>query len=90
MTMMMMHSLHALPDGIIKLWDVRMVAEITTVNSGKYPANKAAFDVSGAVSAVRISEQLCPCNGPMAILVPVADNLRPSSFTCPKAESVSY
>jgi hypothetical protein len=37
------------PDGVVKLWDVRMVAEITTIGSSKYPANKAAFDASGAV-----------------------------------------
>jgi WD40 repeat protein len=37
-------------DGAVKLWDVRMVAEILTVECSKYPANKAAFDASGAVS----------------------------------------
>lgn len=38
---------------MIKLWDVRMVAEITSIASGKYPANKAAFDTSGAVGGPR-------------------------------------
>jgi hypothetical protein len=37
-------------DGAVKLWDVRMVAEILTVECSKHPANKAAFDASGAVS----------------------------------------
>jgi hypothetical protein len=37
-------------DGAVKLWDVRMVAEILTIECSKYPANKAAFDASGAVS----------------------------------------
>jgi len=36
-------------DGAIKLWDVRMVAEIRTIAASKYPANKAAFDASSAV-----------------------------------------
>ena len=34
-----------------------MVAEILTVECSKYPANKAAFDASGAVS------DGCTCNG---------------------------
>ena len=36
-------------DGVIKLWDLRMVAEIMTLDAGKYPANKCAFDPSGLV-----------------------------------------
>eukprot|EP00879_Flechtneria_rotunda_P028628 GHRR01030820.1.p1 GENE.GHRR01030820.1~~GHRR01030820.1.p1 ORF type:complete len:245 (-),score=75.28 GHRR01030820.1:328-1062(-) len=40
-------------DGVVKLWDVRMVAEILTIECSKYPANKAAFDASGAVSRLR-------------------------------------
>jgi hypothetical protein len=37
-------------DGTVKLWDVRMVAEILTLECSKYPSNKAAFDASGVVS----------------------------------------
>jgi WD40 repeat protein len=36
-------------DGMLKLWDTRMVAEILSINTGKHPANKAAFDRSGQV-----------------------------------------
>jgi hypothetical protein len=45
-------------DGAVKLWDVRMVAEILTVECSKYPANKAAFDASGAVSTGRQSPKV--------------------------------
>lgn len=37
-------------DGVVKLWDVRMVAEVLTITCSKYPANKATFDASGLVS----------------------------------------
>jgi WD40 repeat protein len=37
-------------DGVVKLWDVRMVAEVFTVKCSEYPANKATFDASGLVS----------------------------------------
>jgi hypothetical protein len=56
-------------DGAVKLWDVRMVAEILTVECSKYPANKAAFDASGAVScswhlsAGRIGDAKASCYG---------------------------
>lgn len=36
-------------DGVVKLWDVRMVAEVLTINCSKYPANKATFDASSLV-----------------------------------------
>ena len=39
-------------DGAVKLWDVRMVAEILSMNAGPYPANKCAIDRSGSVLAV--------------------------------------
>lgn len=38
----------------MKLWDVRMLAEISTLETGKYPANKCAFDPSGQVSAAAL------------------------------------
>lgn len=38
-------------DGVVKLWDVRMVAEVLTIQAGQYPANKLAFDPSGTVSS---------------------------------------
>lgn len=41
-------------DGVVKLWDVRMVAEVFSVAAGEYPANRAAFDASGLVSDVRV------------------------------------
>lgn len=40
-------------DGVVKLWDVRMVAEVLTINCSKYPANKATFDASSLVGGVR-------------------------------------
>jgi hypothetical protein len=40
-------------DGMVKLWDTRMVAEILSINTGKHPANKAAFDRSGQVGGIR-------------------------------------
>lgn len=39
-------------DGMVKLWDTRMVAEILTIQAGKYPANKATWDPSGQVNDV--------------------------------------
>ncbi len=33
-------------DGIIKIWDVRMVCERMTVDAGPSPANKAILDES--------------------------------------------
>ena len=39
-------------DGVVKLWDVRMVTERLTINVGPHPANKAAFDPSGEVLAI--------------------------------------
>jgi WD40 repeat protein len=43
-------------DGVVKLWDTRMVAEITSVSTGKHAANKAAFDHTGQVCV-----QASPC-----------------------------
>lgn len=53
-------------DGAVKLWDVRMVAEILTVECSKYPANKAAFDASGAVSAISLLQFLGSFDGSCA------------------------
>lgn len=39
-------------DGVVKLWDVRMVTERLTINVGPHPANKATFDPSGEVLAI--------------------------------------
>jgi WD40 repeat protein len=39
-------------DGVVKLWDIRMVAEIMTIDAGKHPANKCSFDMSGQILAV--------------------------------------
>jgi hypothetical protein len=35
--------------GVVKLWDVRMGAEVCTLPGPKAPANKCAFDPSGKV-----------------------------------------
>lgn len=40
-------------DGVVKLWDVRMVAEVLTIACSKYPANKATFDASSLVSLLQ-------------------------------------
>ena len=39
-------------DGVVRLWDVRMVAEIAAIASGPHPCNAAAFDASGSSLAV--------------------------------------
>ena len=39
-------------DGVLKLWDVRMVVEMNSISAGAYPANKCAFERSGEVVAV--------------------------------------
>ena len=39
-------------DGIVMLWDVRMVAEIMTIDCGPHAANSVALDRSGTVLAV--------------------------------------
>jgi WD40 repeat protein len=38
-------------DGVVKLWDVRMAAEIVTIRGAPCPANKCSFDASGKVRA---------------------------------------
>lgn len=38
-------------DGIVKMWDVRMVAERATVEAGAHPVNTVSFDRSGTVVA---------------------------------------
>lgn len=39
-------------DGIGKLWDVRMVAELKSMAAGEHPLNKCCFDRSSEVLAV--------------------------------------
>merc|ERR1712018_197933 len=39
-------------DGIVKLWDVRVVSEYLQIDTGQHPANAAAFDRSGKVLAI--------------------------------------
>ncbi len=39
-------------DGIAKLWDVRMVAEVRSIAAGEHPLNKCSFDRSSEVLAV--------------------------------------
>jgi WD40 repeat protein len=39
-------------EGVVKLWDVRMVAEVETLNLGPQPANRVVFDRSGTVLIV--------------------------------------
>ena len=39
-------------DGVIKLWDVRMVAGMASIDVGPHSANKVSLDRSGKVLAV--------------------------------------
>lgn len=39
-------------DGIVKLWDVRMVQEAGSGDAGSFPANGCFFDPSGKYLAV--------------------------------------
>jgi WD40 repeat protein len=39
-------------DGVVKLWDVRKVAEYATINVGPHSANRCSFDRSGLVMAI--------------------------------------
>ena len=48
-------------DGVAKLWDVRMVAELLTIDSGEHPANKCSFDRSGEVVAVASENSKVMC-----------------------------
>ena len=34
-------------DGIVKLWDIRMVQELGTIEAGQHPVNKLTMDRSG-------------------------------------------
>lgn len=34
-------------DGIVKLWDIRMVSELGSVEAGQHPINKLTMDRSG-------------------------------------------
>ena len=38
-------------DGVAKLWDVRMVAELKSMAAGEHPLNKCCFDRSSEVLA---------------------------------------
>ncbi len=38
-------------DGVVRFWDVRMVAERGAVAAGRHPLNKVAFDRSGLILA---------------------------------------
>lgn len=48
-------------DGIVKLWDVRMVAELMTINVGPHPANKSRFDRSGEILAIASDDGSVKC-----------------------------
>ncbi|EER14884.1 WD repeat pf20, putative, partial [Perkinsus marinus ATCC 50983] len=39
-------------DGVVKVWDLRMVAEVLQIDTGNMPANEADWDISGTVIAV--------------------------------------
>jgi len=39
-------------DGVVKLWDVKMVRERTQFDSGQLPANVSIFDKSGSILVV--------------------------------------
>merc|ERR1712072_898645 len=39
-------------DGIVKLWDVRVVSEYLQIDTGQHPANSASMDRSGKVQAI--------------------------------------
>merc|ERR1712054_229413 len=39
-------------DGVVKLWDVRVVSEFLQIDTGQHPANAATFDRSGKVLAI--------------------------------------
>merc|ERR1711976_540858 len=39
-------------DGIVKLWDVRVVSEYLQIDSGHHPANASTFDRSGKVLTI--------------------------------------
>lgn len=60
-------------DGVVKLWDVRMVAEVLTINCSKYPANKATFDASSLVGGVCVHKACtrgaCICH--VTLIAPV-------------------
>ena len=42
-------------DGVVKVWDVRMVAEMGQIDAGQYPINKVAID-RGGLRAVAASD----------------------------------
>lgn len=45
-------------DGVVKVWDIRMVSERCEVDTGILSANKATFDNSGAYMVVPTDEGL--------------------------------
>lgn len=40
--------------GIVKIWDIRLIAPIANINVGPHPANKIAFDSSGTGGVVGV------------------------------------
>jgi WD40 repeat protein len=34
-------------DGVVKVWDIRMIAELGTIETGSFPINKVAIDRGG-------------------------------------------
>jgi WD40 repeat protein len=51
-------------DGVVKLWDVRKVAEYATINVGPQSANRCCFDPSGLVIAIASNDQRIKWLGP--------------------------
>ena len=47
----------------MKLWDVRMVAEMLSVDCGPHPANKVSFDRAGETVAVASDDGTVKCFG---------------------------
>jgi WD40 repeat protein len=45
-------------DGIVKVWDIRMVSERASIDTGNFAAYKAVFDPSGSFVVVPTEESV--------------------------------
>lgn len=56
-------------DGVVKLWDVRKVAEYATINVGPQSANCCCFDPSGFIIAIASNDQRIKWLGRECLLI---------------------
>jgi WD40 repeat protein len=62
--------------GTVKLWDLRKISELASVDFGTQAANKIAFDPSGNTLAVASSDGSCKLYSHCDVIINVSFNVR--------------